>query len=67
MKNFDCVEMKRKAQTRIYNETQGMSHDDELAYFESAANESRIELARLRKELSVGKSAASTVARIDPE
>lgn len=36
-KKFDCVESKRQAQERIYEETKGMSHEEELAYFERNA------------------------------
>lgn len=32
-KSFDCVEMKRRAQEKIYKETKGMSVDEQLAYW----------------------------------
>jgi hypothetical protein len=32
-KGFDCVEMKRHSQTRIYAETKGMSVDEQLDYW----------------------------------
>ena len=31
-KGFDCVEMKRRIQERIYTETKGMSRDEFVAY-----------------------------------
>ena len=33
-KKFDCMEMKRKAQERIYEETKDMTLEEELAYWE---------------------------------
>ena len=38
-KAFDCVEMKRKAQAEIYEETRGLSREEELAYYHRAAAE----------------------------
>ena len=32
-KAFDCVEMKRRAQERIYAETHGLGPDAEIAYY----------------------------------
>jgi len=32
-KTFDCVEMKRRAQEKIYEETKGMSAEELVAYF----------------------------------
>lgn len=32
-KRFDCVEMKRRIQERIYEETKGMSAEEIVAYF----------------------------------
>jgi len=32
-KGFDCVEMKRKAQEKIYQETKDLSRDELVAYF----------------------------------
>lgn len=32
-KGFDCVEMKRRAQEKIYKEIKGMSVDEQLAYW----------------------------------
>lgn len=40
-KNFDCIEMKRDAQTRIYEEIKGMSHQEQIAYFQKAVRSSR--------------------------
>jgi hypothetical protein len=32
-KAFDCVEMKRKIQEKIYEETKGLSREELIAYF----------------------------------
>lgn len=32
-KNFDCVEMKRKIQEKIYEETKDLSRDELIDYF----------------------------------
>jgi hypothetical protein len=40
-KSFDCVEMKRRIQERIYAETRGMSQDELLAYFRRRVAASR--------------------------
>jgi transcriptional regulator of acetoin/glycerol metabolism len=36
-KAFDCVEFKRHAQLKIYEDIQGMTHEQERAYFERQA------------------------------
>ena len=36
-KPFDCVEFKRRAQLKIHAEIQGMTHEQERAYFEQQA------------------------------
>ena len=38
-KTFDCVEMKRQIQAKMYEETRGMSHEEELEYYRSRAKE----------------------------
>ena len=35
-KSFDCVEMKREAQRRIYHELAGKTLDEELEYWRQA-------------------------------
>jgi hypothetical protein len=40
-KKFDCVEMKRHIQERIYEETRGMKPDEFLAYMHQQVVESR--------------------------
>jgi hypothetical protein len=35
-KTFDCVDMKRQIQTRIYAETKGMTQEELLEYFHQA-------------------------------
>lgn len=36
-KDFDCVEMKRKAQEKIYEETKDLSREELVAYFHRRA------------------------------
>ena len=36
-KAFDCVEMKRKIQEEIMEETKGMTWDEEIAYYRGKA------------------------------
>jgi len=38
---FDCVEMKRRIQEKIYEETQGMKPDEFLAHIHKQVGESR--------------------------
>ena len=38
-KPFDCVEFKCRAQLKIYEEIQGMTHEQERAYFEQQAEQ----------------------------
>lgn len=38
-RNFDCVEMKRKAQEAILRETAGMTLEEELAYWRRRGEE----------------------------
>jgi hypothetical protein len=39
MKTFDCVEMKRKAALRIYEETKNLSLDQRIAYWQQKSDE----------------------------
>jgi transcriptional regulator of acetoin/glycerol metabolism len=41
-KTFDCVEFKRSAQLAIYEDIQGMTHEQERAYFERQAERSPV-------------------------
>lgn len=36
-KKFDCIEFKRKAQERIYEEIKDMSWEEEIDYFKKSA------------------------------
>ena len=36
-KTFDCVDFKRRAQERIYEQIRSMTHEQERAYFEQEA------------------------------
>jgi hypothetical protein len=40
-KAFDCVEMKRRIQERIYEETKDMTHEELLEYFRKRIANSR--------------------------
>jgi len=61
-KAFDCVEMKRAAQERIFAETRGLARDEEVAYFHRAAAEFRAEMKRLRADIASGRRAPPVVA-----
>ncbi len=47
-KSFDCVEMMHEGALRIYNETRGMSREEELAYWRRKDEEARKQHPRLR-------------------
>ena len=38
-KAFDCVDFKRRAQAEVYEQIQGMTHEQERAYFEQQAGQ----------------------------
>ena len=40
-KTFDCVEMKRHIQEKIYNETRNMNHEELLQYYHDRISKSR--------------------------
>ena len=40
-KAFDCVEMKRRIQEKIYEETKNMTHEELLEYFHKRIANSR--------------------------
>ena len=54
-KKFDCVDMMRKAQERIYRETRGLSREEELEYIHRAAAEFQAEAQCLREEIASGR------------
>lgn len=62
-KKFDCVESKRQAQERIYEETKGMSHQEEIAYFEHNAMSGPFGNLWRQIRQKAGKDAASDPAR----
>ncbi|HPA44702.1 MAG TPA: hypothetical protein PLZ55_03905 [bacterium] len=47
-KTFDCVEMKRKAQERIYEEIRDLTPEKEIEYFHKAAEDFWKEIRSLR-------------------
>ena len=50
-KSFDCVEMKHRAQDRIYEETKGLTHDQLVAYWEERNRKAREIYESLRAKL----------------
>ncbi len=63
-KTFDCVEMKRKAQEKIYEETKDMSREEELEYFHKAGERFRLEQETLRaKKKAQGKKTGGAKLR----
>lgn len=49
-KAFDCVEMMHKAALRIYEETKGMTVEQELAYWRSRREDARSKDAAVARE-----------------
>ncbi len=45
-KSFDCVEMKRSSQAKIYAETKGMSIDEQLSYWKKHDQAFSLQLAK---------------------
>ena len=52
-KKFDCVEMKRHAQEKIYRETKGMTTKQKIAYYNRIGESARQRQAKLRAKLSL--------------
>lgn len=50
-KKFDCVAMKRACQEKAYARTQGMTIEEEVAYYRKAGDELRRRIAQARKNL----------------
>ena len=48
-KDFDCVEMMHEGALRIYEETKGMTEEEELAYWRRKDEAARREHPRLRE------------------
>ena len=70
-KTFDCVEMKRKAQEKIYEETKNLSREEELEYFHKAGERFRKEIEALREKKNKTQqknvSKAKSATRKSPE
>lgn len=60
-KTFDCVEFKRRAQLDIYEDIQGMTHEQERAYFERQAE--RGPIADWWKRIKAADASASAETR----
>lgn len=63
-KDFDCVEMKRKAQKEIYEETKDLTREEQLDHLHKAAErfERKIEKLRKKKPADPKKSTKRTAA-----
>ncbi len=51
-KTFDCVEMKRQAQERIYEQTREMTAEEKLAYYHRIGDAARQRQNELRAKLN---------------
>ena len=49
-KTFDCIKMKREIQDQIRQETQGLSREEEIAYFHREAEAFWQEIRSLRAD-----------------
>ena len=54
-KTFDCVEMMHRGALRIYEETKGMSVEEELAHWRQRHTQALEELKQARKVQSATK------------
>jgi hypothetical protein len=54
-KTFDCVEMKRKAQEKIYEDIKDLTLEEEIEYFRKGAEQFQREMDRLRKQKKTQK------------
>jgi hypothetical protein len=61
-KSFDCVEMKRQGAEAIRRVTQGMTHEEELEYWQRGTAEF-MELQKKLQEASLHPSKATPLAR----
>ncbi len=52
-KSFDCVEMKRRAQERIYEETRHLTAEKKIAYYNRIGEAARKRQAELRAKLNL--------------
>lgn len=62
-KHFDCVEMKRQAQERVFEETRQLSREERLAYFQKAGERFWEEVESLRRDSSGRKTRSNKVGR----
>ncbi|MCX6645043.1 MAG: hypothetical protein NTY09_01590 [bacterium] len=58
-KDFDCVEMKRKAQEKIYEDIKDLTLEEEIEYFRKGAEQFQLELDQLRKQKKTDKQPKS--------
>lgn len=52
-KTFDCVEMKRKAQEKIYEEIKDMTREEELRYWQKQGELLKEKIAKAKKKHTV--------------
>jgi hypothetical protein len=62
-KKFDCIAMKREAQEAIRSQVQGMTREEEIAYFREGASEfeQRIRAAKQQAANESGEPSALSV------
>ena len=53
-KTFDCVAMMHRGALRIFEETKGMSVEEELAYWRQRSEETRVRYPHLREYVGSG-------------
>ncbi|RJO74022.1 MAG: hypothetical protein C4523_01280 [Myxococcales bacterium] len=53
-KTIDCVAMKRRIQEEIYEETKGMTREEEMAYFRRKAKAGLFPKARKQRQSHAG-------------
>jgi cell division protein ZapA (FtsZ GTPase activity inhibitor) len=53
-KDFDCVDMKRKIQDEIYEETKDLTRDEQLEHLHKAAERFERKIEKLRKKKPAG-------------
>jgi len=58
-KTFDCVEMKRRGARKIYEQTKGMSVEEETAYWRERSEEFRREQEVIARSAPVHSSPPS--------
>ena len=66
-KKFDCVEMKRQVQEKVYEETKDLTREAELDYFHDAARQFWQEIEARRSNVTGTKSPEFQSPGITPD